>query len=189
MNSGSNQRFHPAPYLVVLWQCWLQRWTQKLWKQSPTHCPLSSFWTGQCLVSVRHSSPAFEKVVNQRQSYSGPGPLVLEQSHHYHHRSLTFNSFLSFSETLWGIVQPYWCFDEPWRRQFHCLRPSSPSNGLMALSHISSYFLSSLSQCQGLELAFDSHTSPFDIWAKMVDTSRSFLFSQSHRPMYKMGVI
>ena len=66
--------------------CWYrpQMLTPRLWKQSPIHYPLNSTWTGRHLVSVRHSIPAFEEVVDWRQSCSGQGPPASEHNHHHH---------------------------------------------------------------------------------------------------------
>ena len=82
----------------------------------------------------------------------------------------------SFLELVWRIVQSFWCLGELWRRRLHHLRSPSSPNGPVASSLISSCLLSGFSQCQGLELSFDSHISPLDIWTEMFNTGSNFFF-------------
>ena len=83
-------------------------------------------------------------------------------------RQLVLSS--SLQKLPWGIVQLTGILTNP---------GDGSSNGLAALSLTSLYFFPGLCQHQGLEFTFDSHVSPFDVGAKMVDAGLSFFFSQA----------
>ena len=89
---------------------------------------------------------------------------------------LTLGPFL---EVLWGAFHPhgYFLSHEGWRLSNS--RSSMPSEGLLALSFMSSDLFSTLSQCEGLEFPFDCHTPLFDIRAKVFDTGLILFFCQA----------
>ena len=80
---------------------------------------------------------------------------------------------------LWRTVQPHRYFPRNGRWGLSDSRSSPSSKGLLALNLISPHLFMAFSQCQGLKLPFNSYFPPFDIGAKMFDTSLSFFLCQA----------
>ena len=79
----------------------------------------------------------------------------------------------------WRTVQPHRYFPRNGRWGLNNSRSSPTLKGLLALSLISPYLFTAFSQHQGLKLPFDGYFPPFNIGAKMFDTSLSFFLCQA----------
>ena len=79
----------------------------------------------------------------------------------------------------WRIVQPHRYFPRNGRWGLSDSWSSPSSKGLLALSLISPYLFMAFSQHQGLRLPFNGYFPPFNVEAKMFNTSFSFFLCQA----------